>query len=364
MTNAQVSKYGKVLYYPFIEIQDTNWLKLSLLCWDGLRRIVPTPVSPKDDADVCQVIDAGLLQSTSPDEYRDSASEKFLDLLEPLVGERLWQSSGDEVERAYGREFLGNRELDSQIWEVDILKKFVPVFRLHQTRSTTPTFSFLESHNLANRSGDWYNVDGFIGGLYMICLASEMSEKIGTPLVTNSPQVGAFGEYISFGKLSKPSTKETLGTLLKLDIDFPTPESLQDIPVSKVLKFHEQYKDERQRFRQAIESITTVGSEITDPNALADFFSQQGKEIKSAIEDHRKTLDELKVKSVGSLLGVSAPTAVAAAAGLAIPPVAAVLTGVGVAVSLVQWWAEVRGNQREKIKGSPWHYLLSVKQFS
>lgn len=167
-------------------------------------------------------------------------------------------------------------------------------------------------------------------------------------------------------KLAKLSAKETLSTLLKLDTNFPTPESPQDISVSEILKFHEQYKDKRQRFRQAIESITTAGSGITEPNALADFFNQQGKEIRSAVEDRRKTLGELKVKSVDSLLDVSAPTAVAvaAAAGLAIPPVAAVLTGVGVAGSLVQQWAEVRGNQREKIKGSPWRYLLSVKQFS
>ena len=43
--------------------------------------------------------------------------------------------------------------------------------------------------------------------------------------------------------------------------------------------------------------------------------------------DHRKTLDELNVKSVTSLLGVSAPTAIAATAGLVVPPVAIALTG-------------------------------------
>ena len=379
MPSAHIPKYGKSLYYPFIEIQDTNWLKLSLLYWDGLRRIVPTPVTPKDNPEVCQAVDAGFLQNTAPDEYRDKASEKFLALLKPLEeeidpfdAELLYDgraSSGldfihDHNIGEYGEEFIRNPVITSKAWDIELLKKFVPVFSLHPTRGSAPLFKFLESHKLASRSGDSYSVDGFVGGLYMVCLAREMSENIGTSLVTDSPHVGAFGEYISFGKFSKPSTEETLGILLKLDIAFPTSESLEDIPISKIIKFCEQRKDERKRFRQAIESITAIGSEITDSNALADFLSQQREEIKSAIEDHRKALDDLSVKSVGSLLSVSAPTAVAAAAGLSIPPVAAVLTGVGVAVSLVQWWAEVRGNQREKIKGSPWHYLLSVKQFS
>jgi hypothetical protein len=377
MPNTQVPKYGKSLYYPFIEIQDTNWLKSSLLYWDGLRRIVPTPVTPKDNPDVCQAVDAGFLQNTAPDEYRDKASEKFLALLEPLTDEadpyyvELTDgrfsglgSIGDHNIGEYGQEFIRNPIVASEAWDIELLKQFVPVFWLHPTRGSAPLFEFLESHKLASRSGDSYSIDGFVGGLYMVCLAREMSENIGTSLVTDSPHVGAFGEYISFGKFSKPSTEETLGILLKLDIDFPTAESLGDIPISKIIKFCEQRKDERKRFRQAIESITAIGSEITDSNALADFLSQQREEIKSAIEDHSKALDDLSVKSVGSLLSVSAPTAVAAAAGLSIPPVAAVLTGVGVAVSLVQWWAEVRGNQREKIKGSPWHYLLSVKQFS
>ncbi|NEQ25769.1 MAG: hypothetical protein F6K28_43275, partial [Microcoleus sp. SIO2G3] len=355
-----------------------NWLKLSLLYWDGLRRIVPTPVTPKDNPEVCQAVDAGFLQNTAPDEYRDKASEKFLALLEPLAGEidpyyievsRGRASSGlDFIYHhnigEYGEEFIRNPIVASKAWDIELLKKFVPVFSLHPTRGSAPFFEFLESHKLASKSGDSYSVDGFVGGLYMVCLAREMSENIGTSLVTDSPHVGAFGEYISFGKFSKPSTEEALGILLKLDIDFPTAESLGDVPISKIIKFCEQRKDERKRFRQAIESITTTGSEITDSNALADFLGQQREEIKSAIEDHRKVLDELSVKSVGSLLSVSAPTAVAAAAGLSIPPVAAVLTGVGVAVSLVQWWAEVRGNHREKTKGSPWHYLLSVKQFS
>ncbi len=41
MNATQTTKVGKAFYYPYIEIQDINWLKQALLYWDGLRRMLP-----------------------------------------------------------------------------------------------------------------------------------------------------------------------------------------------------------------------------------------------------------------------------------------------------------------------------------
>ena len=221
----------------------------------------------------------------------------------------------------------------------------------------------LEALGLARRIGDWLEVDAYVAGSYMMCLATVMSNEIQAPLITDTPGYRGLGEYLAFGQ---PMEEFHTGSnvLLKLNIDFPNPKSLRNVSIETILDFHHKHSDERKRFRQAIESINIAASQINDSIALNDFFSQQRKEIKSAIEDHQKTLNELKVKLIGSLLSVSTPTVIAAAAGLAIPPVAIGLTGTGIAVSLVKWWAEIRGGQRETVKKSPWHYLLSVQQFT
>ncbi len=382
MNAAQTSKFGKALYYPYIEIQDVNWLKLALLYWDGLRRIVPNEAVFNDNEDVREVIDAGFLESTPPDKYRRSASEKFLTYFRPLVENSNASSllkvavdsfSNKELQRFHLQHIVSQLTANNDGWDIkEIFSHLVSsvsaeTVKLYGDKAEIAVFDELKFHGLAKKSGDCYHIHGIIGGFYMMCLAAEMSEKIGTPLVTDSPQLGSCGEYISFGKPgnpSQPQAEELHGVLVKLNIPFPTPEELKDVSIKDILKFREQRKDERKRFRKAIESITVEASTISDPNQRKDFFSSQGEEIKSAIEDHRRVLDELNVKTFSSLLSVSAPTAIATAAGLAVPPVAMAMTGMGIGISLVNWWAEVRKERREKTQASPWHYLLSIKQLT
>jgi hypothetical protein len=360
--------------------------------------MVPDGVSPNDSPDICQVIEAGFLENTSPDLYRQSASDKFLKHVEPFLTDKLVYQSLEEIledklkeDLAYyekncwtdraifnsNRPIMGNRMeqtslLNDGAWDINTFKKIYPVDRLYMGQMASVVRAKLEKLGLPKKSiysSDYFEVNAIIGGFYRMCLATEMSTRIGLPLVTDAPQFETCGEYLSFGQPTNAQQGELPegqlpGVLLKLGIEFPTPESLEPISIKDILKFRKQHKDERKRFRQAIESITTTANTLSDPNQLKDFFAYHGEEIKSAIEAHRRVLDELNVKSFTSLLSVSTPTAIATAAGLTVPPVAVALTGMGIGISLVNWWAEVRKERREKTQDSPWHYLLSVKRLT
>ena len=43
---------GKALYYPYIHIQDVNWLKATLLLFSQVRRMVPARFTPDDTPDI------------------------------------------------------------------------------------------------------------------------------------------------------------------------------------------------------------------------------------------------------------------------------------------------------------------------
>lgn len=45
------------LYYPYIHIQDVNWLKATLLCFPGVRRMIPGNYTPDDSHDIKQFCD-------------------------------------------------------------------------------------------------------------------------------------------------------------------------------------------------------------------------------------------------------------------------------------------------------------------
>lgn len=383
----QTSMFGKALYYPHIQIQNENWLKLALLYWDGLRRIVPDSVVPNDSNAVRVLVDEGILENTSPERYLEAAENKFLTSEEfaRILG-RLSGASRFEFDIGYVFD-ESNKPVSEMLKSAfqGLLNTNIPEIRslaapsiqdhveIYINKLNNKLIRKLEYLGLVSvyESDGKLRLNKALGGFYMMCLASKISESIGTPMVTDIPEICACGEYLAFGEYPDEETfptrfanGDTFSVLLQLGVELPTPESLEDIQISDIIKFRNQYRDERRQFRQAIESITTKANTISDPYQLADFFSEQREEIKSGIQNQRKVLSELKVKSATSLLSVSAPTAIVSAAGLAVPPVALALTGIGIGVSLVNWWAEVRKERREKTQASPWHYLLSVKRFS
>ncbi len=380
MNATQATKVGKAFYYPYIEIQDINWLKQALLYWDGLRRIVPPDYSPNDSFDVCQVIDTGFLENTSPENYRQAASERFLQQFKPLGSKSILSQveqllSYDSVSQKNfllsetdffshdAEEFLG-----IDFWDINNLRNLIPVENLYEGQATDEVFKILESFRLANKSDDdtSYEVHALLGGFYRMCLATEMSEKIGISLVTDSYHYKKCVEYLSFGEplINNPSDAQ-FGVLVELGIEFPTSQFLEQIPLSEIIKFHNRRKDERKRFREAIESTISGVKSISDPYALQDYFKTRKDEVQSAFQEHRRALTDLNIDSFNSLLKVNVPTTITAtvAAGLVAAPIAPVIAGVGITVGLVTWWTEVSRKTKDANK-SPWHYLLSIKELT
>jgi hypothetical protein len=77
-----------VLYYPYIHIQDENWLKATLLCFPGVRRMVPPGYLPYDSSTVqefCELMgprNTPLLSSVNL--FSESAKKAENRLLEKL----------------------------------------------------------------------------------------------------------------------------------------------------------------------------------------------------------------------------------------------------------------------------------------
>lgn len=344
---------GVALYYPYIHISNLHWLKLSLLYFDSVRRIVPENTVLKDSPQIRRIVDCGLLNATYPNRYATAASNKFKNSVISL-----WQQGNPkalEVLNRASKAFIDNS---------------ISTSSLHLEKMTDGLAWQLQSLGVARQTGDWLELDAQIAGAYMMCLASVMSRSINTPLITDNPYYKGFGEYLMFGKTSSNSTKSLSSVLLKLGIQFPTYEALKSVSTDKIISFHEQYRDERQCFRETIETISNRVRYITDPHELTDFINDKKKEIESAIKDYEKTIFSLNIKALGSFLSISAPTAITSVAGIITgtiaSPLAAGLLGGGIALGLAQWWAGVNLDHRAAVsdtseKHRQWHYLLAMR---
>jgi len=193
----------------------------------------------------------------------------------------------------------------------------------------------------------------------MFCLASEMADKMASPLLTDSQEEAEMGQALLFAPMPG---EEISDTLLKLGIRLPSPEQLGDVPMERMAIFAEQRGPERQRIRLAIEGIVEAAKGFADPNAMGDYLSSQRKTIKTTIDDLLKTIDELRVGSVSNVAKITVPAGVVG--GLAAfnfsPEVVAILSGLGLIVSGISCYAETRGKLRQARTAAQYHYLLSV----
>lgn len=83
-----MTTHGKALYFPYIHFQDENWLKHTLLYWDGVKRIVPSSYSPQDSNSVQSLIAEGLVESVDPYIYTQGAADEFIPTLRHLMKTR------------------------------------------------------------------------------------------------------------------------------------------------------------------------------------------------------------------------------------------------------------------------------------
>jgi hypothetical protein len=344
--------FGKALYFPYINFQDNNWVKYTLLYWDGIKRIVPLSYDPRDDDEVKSLIDAGLVENIDPRSgttpYAVGAAKEFIPTMNKLLDNRLNPARGSAISRA-----ISSKDPESMV---------------HVEKMDDQVIRLLMESNLATRVGDWFSMDTGLAGYYMLCLAAHISEKQQAPLLSDSFQMETAGSFFQYGRITEDTVQpvqEDIGFhLARLVIPVPRPANLSAVSMKELIEFHRKHEPERMRFRQAIEKTTEDAGKVDDPAAMKDFLEEKKKVIEDAAKDQKQSLSELHVDTLYSLCSLTAPAGVGVVAGaISANPVVAVAASVGgIALSLVNWLFGARRRHREAVKDSEWHYLLTVQK--
>jgi Family of unknown function (DUF6236) len=331
---------GTTLYYPYIHPRETSHLKAALIFWDRVRRIVPSSVTHGDhvvgdDNDAQLLVDRGLLVSTRPEPYEEAASKRFFEHVEP-------RSDRFRIDIETARDLASRNS------------------GIHIEKIGGAVLQRLQNLGLAHRFGEWVSMHDKVGAFYMFCLASEMADKMSAPLLTDSPDDAAMGQALLF---TPDATANLSEKLVRLGINLPSPQQLQQLPMRKIAKFARRRAVEKQEFRAAVEGILETARSQTDQNAIDDYLSSQRVRIEAAVRNLRATIDELHVGAVSATAKITVPAGAAAAIAV-LPlshPAAAILGALGLTIGAISTYAETRGKLRQAKAGTPYHYLLALE---
>lgn len=336
----------KCLYYPYIHFHSLEWLKTALLYWEGVKRIVPyRRFETQDPPEVRELVADGLVEDVPAQEYREQAAEMFMPRLEALTRSRGGAIAGTARRMAdRAREQAADEEA-----------------RVHAVKMDQRLIGRLMESGLARQAGDWFLMAQEVAGLYMMVLAGEASRHLNAPMATDAYDYEVSSLYFNTeGGTTTPAGDSV--ALVRVLCPFPRPSNVRLIPLERIRRIHEQYREERRQFRQEIEKLSRELAKSPSQEALKDAIEDRKRQIEEALKRQKRVLDEAKVDSYWSLLSISVPGAVtggAALAGLA-GPIVSVLGATAIGVGLVNWYGKRRSSLRKAAEACPWHYLISL----
>jgi len=360
--------FSKALYYPTIDVKNERWLRSAVLFWDSIRTIAPVsyPV-PYSNAFARVLYDEGVLNpvrvSSGMDEVEELTDKVLEYLTDPAAAGVMLGTD------QYARHRIHSEKISYQLRE---LANIHPDKLSHRVRS--------ELEQGVNE-GDWLHVTPGFANFYMTLLATQLAERLGLGLVTESSAADQLAIAVRKGKPLGNSTGRRpgrqfdahgprrslpadLNPSLLIDLMVEGISLPQDISAHELLDFKDYHAEELAVFRVEVARLASDLPEGVPVEALRQAVSDRYKcHVLPAMKSLRTSLKAQKWESgINGLLKVScitvAPTSAAILAGM--PTSIALIAGAGISMTAsAVLWANQR---RQTIIDNPYSYLLSIER--
>jgi hypothetical protein len=336
---------GSALYFPSIELPSRGWAYAQLLLWDSVQRIVPETVAPKNE-DIEALVDADLITDIPPADYTDDA-ERYLK-------ETLCLSAPS------GKQLKDEIDVRTAVAETMATIRDPRSMHIHKEKLSKGTKEMLRSLGVREPedAASWWIAERKLGYLYMCCLAYAISQRAHAPLVTDFAD--AVGWQLSFRHSGPKDKTSILRTLTDLNIAWPAPEVLEDIPTKTFLEWRKSTTAARQNFRATLLKIHAQTVGIKDQNEYRATLKSSESGLAYQVGQFRQALDELGVKTFTGAVRMSWPSGIAAAGtalATVVPIVGVPLAILGVGWSAVEARAVYREGYRKAVESNPYSYI-------
>ncbi len=294
--------FGRALYYPHIFPQSRRWLRTAALYHDGIGRIVPRDfVSRQYDRhngeellrDFEALAEAGFIEDQEPDTVLPQVSDQFISFIAPFV------EGPERKEKLVQR--LGSRD-----WKP---------YNMYREKIQPELLALLQEVDLVRAVNDFeVEFDSSIGGLYMLFLAKELAKH--QPIVSDDPL------YEVLTHIPVTTSAETVpvdrGLLLASAIFASVvPIDIEWVDMKDLIKFREDFSDERLAFYEWMAAFRSELAKIRDPKQLEQAIDHYADLIRARMAGFKKKLKLLKLKCANGIFTFSLPSIVTADWGFA-----------------------------------------------
>jgi hypothetical protein len=358
------------LYYPYIHIQDANWLKATLLCFPGVRRMIPQNYMPDDSRTVrefCELMGPrNLPLVSSVDLFSSSATMAENNLLKKL------QANDAFIRARYSKAKTVEQYGDS-----------ANKFNLHDEKIIIGLYSYLtagpEEKALAWRttppkdrpqwrsSTGWLALHPALGSAILSVKAVALANDFGLDIVTDSSgahqAVATRNEEDIFDQLigrtvpdRTSSTNDTVDDLAEIvmttnfDVSALTPKQIAQLLADG--------KDLR-KFKNALTPIAASIPPIKDPVERQRRLKAAAGEIMTEWEKYKKSLPKFAVEAIFDSTEVKWPD-VASSIALGSTTAWGVGAGFGLGITLVSYAGVKIWRKYKERASSPYGYLNRV----
>jgi len=365
------SAFSNALYYPTIDIQNTDWLKTAVLFWDSISTIVPESIrNPYREYDTQYLADSGLLHPLIVNSKDKSVVGIEDDILELMFSTEFYQAICTPQNTGYGR--ISESKMSYRVKE-NLRRVFEG--RLHPEKMAWEIKNQLQKSAQGFDDDGFYYLDNEFAFVYMVALANKLCEDRKLGMVTDKIPCFDIGNTIRFGNQTtimpvdrfrnrRPREHQfEQGLLLNYII---TGLSISpDASLPDIVAFKEKHSTELVRFRAELAKLTQGFSSDKPLEVLQIEISDLYKnDFIPAFDDLKAALKGSRIKWFAdnflkvSIMSAGATAVPKALFGMPVEQAIFAVAGVSVISSAISYNVD----KKKALRESPYSYLLSIKR--
>lgn len=276
-----------ILYYPYIDIQDSSWLRNAILYWDEISSIVPNNAYRDFSTEISYLKESGVYKAIYPQ-----------DLFFTQSAEEFWCTFKKRIE-IYERSMTRKNSI-TQDNRVRIHRNKINASYLHELirneKLPRTLMDFLKEKS--RNCGTWIEVEDKVAQIYMKTLAEYLiksSDKdivLGTDTVTHNQEI--------YDNATSCITLKT--QCCKINIEKCLPQPSMDVSFEDILNFKENRKDELKALRRKIRELEENIYKADSMELIKHYENQFIESWENCSKDFHKVLKEARIAfSLGSL---------------------------------------------------------------